>query len=1016
MNKSLKIFVSASMTMATVLSCQKEANAPSEPETFHITVKTSVDNLSGEDQTRTYIDETNTILWGTGEYMKIAVKTGETTTFGTSKADCADLWNGDDQAYFEFDLNLSGAGESYTYMGLYPASAAVSSSDNNKPDKYKVALPDIQNATTASYDPAAYIMVAKPEEKNAFENEWIASYRRATALNKVTLKNIKDDIISVEFTAADGIYMAGRRYIDLETGKSGEIYSGGGRTETITVKYNNEPLSGDDKVIWFTSWDTEIPAGKTFKIVAKSASKTYTRTLEVANNPICFKEGYLNILNVNMENAEVESVSGIAEGDYLILAKNNNTYYALKAEVSGTRIASKDYDGNLESYYGDASLIWTITPSGTSYTIKNGDNYLGYTDNNNGNTASLVKQEEYSDKACKMSIDDNKDGTYKISVTADPNRSLARNQSNSYFAFYTGTQYLNLVLVPAVVDNRAEAQISWSATAANVVLNGDYTAIPKFNNPNELSVNFESSNTTVATVSTEGEISIIGPGETKITATFDGDDSFKESTVTTEIRVTEEGQELIQYEKVATTYDDWTGTYLIVAEGANGAANVAKGEINSKWLLSETVQMIVDNTLDATTTNDGFSVNIEKAPNSTNYYIKFNSGYLGTTDSNDGIKVESTPTNDSYWTFSYDKETNLVKITSTIKEGRHLRYNSSGFRTYAGTTGTQATLFKRSVSLVNGGNTGNGGEGTTDPEPSVDTEHEGTAEDPFSVADAILMARQAGTAGTDAEYYITGKISQIDEISATYGNATFYIKDENGETFQIFRVLSFDGKNFTGTEPLKIDDEVVALGKLKLYNDTPEMTDGKLISVNGKTSFDDSTGEGGNGGDTTDPENPGGDGGEGEGDTEPEEIELTFDLTKNPNNWPDNKSSAPTNASCDYELNGKSYTFNLTNCRCYSGYLMLTATAYLGLPAVEGYKLTKVVGTGNKGASNATSVSIVTATSNGNIIGAAQTWIDNTTPGSYIYSLSGTSEGTMYYMKAETKNCQCTKLVLTYHK
>ena len=70
-------------------------------------------------------------------------------------------------------------------------------------------------------------------------------------------------------------------------------------------------------------------------------------------------------------------------------------------------------------------------------------------------------------------------------------------------------------------------------------------------------------------------------------------------------------------------------------------------------------------------------------------------------------------------------------------------------------------------------------------------------------------------------------------------------------------------------------------------------------------------------------------------------LTLTFDLSSNPGGWPTTNSTTLTDYT--YTLDDVDYTFALKNVKCNSGYLMLTSTAVLGLPAIENYKLTKVI-------------------------------------------------------------------------
>ena len=145
---------------------------------------------------------------------------------------------------------------------------------------------------------------------------------------------------------------------------------------------------------------------------------------------------------------------------------------------------------------------------------------------------------------------------------------------------------------------------------------------------------------------------------------------------------------------------------------------------------------------------------------------------------------------------------------------------------------------------------------------------------------------------------------------------------------------------------------------------------------------------------------------------ESSELTLTFPLNSNPGDWPTTQSSTLTEYT--YDLDGVDYTFALQNVKCSSGYLMVYSVGAVGLPAIEGYKLTKVVASNSGGCSTAVKVGISSSASQANYIegGAAQTW--STQGSQYTYNLTSTEANTMYYMYVTNKNAQITNLVLTY--
>ena len=141
---------------------------------------------------------------------------------------------------------------------------------------------------------------------------------------------------------------------------------------------------------------------------------------------------------------------------------------------------------------------------------------------------------------------------------------------------------------------------------------------------------------------------------------------------------------------------------------------------------------------------------------------------------------------------------------------------------------------------------------------------------------------------------------------------------------------------------------------------------------------------------------------------------LTFNLTSNPGSWPTDNSSELTDYI--YSLNSVDYTFSLKNVKCNSGYLMCTATAVIGLPALSGYKLTKVIAHNSSSCSTATKVGISSKSDDESYItgGAIQTW--GTTSSAYTYNLSNTEEDTQYYLYVTNKNAQILDLKLTYEE
>ena len=148
--------------------------------------------------------------------------------------------------------------------------------------------------------------------------------------------------------------------------------------------------------------------------------------------------------------------------------------------------------------------------------------------------------------------------------------------------------------------------------------------------------------------------------------------------------------------------------------------------------------------------------------------------------------------------------------------------------------------------------------------------------------------------------------------------------------------------------------------------------------------------------------------------------DLVFDFkTVQPKGWPTSKDNA-TAGTYKYVVNGVDYSFiHGTGIYCAgttptSAYLMIANSSSLGLPAIMGYRLVKVVGTLNDTGSPSTKAQI--SITNGTDVvsgGTAQTW--NTKGADYTYTLTDTEENTIYYLSvSSTAKCQMIKLVLSY--
>lgn len=132
-----------------------------------------------------------------------------------------------------------------------------------------------------------------------------------------------------------------------------------------------------------------------------------------------------------------------------------------------------------------------------------------------------------------------------------------------------------------------------------------------------------------------------------------------------------------------------------------------------------------------------------------------------------------------------------------------------------------------------GGQGGGGGEGGDTPAKPV---NEGTLESPFTVADALIAAKDADLTGK--VYYVKAVVGK--DIAIKNGAASFELMDGTTDgKLTVVKAKSFKGAAFDGSEPLDWLDEVILKGTITEYSTLPALTEGELVKWNGKKTFKD---------------------------------------------------------------------------------------------------------------------------------------------------------------------------------
>lgn len=134
-------------------------------------------------------------------------------------------------------------------------------------------------------------------------------------------------------------------------------------------------------------------------------------------------------------------------------------------------------------------------------------------------------------------------------------------------------------------------------------------------------------------------------------------------------------------------------------------------------------------------------------------------------------------------------------------------------------------------------NGGNGGETTTEV-----AEGNGTVDSPYNPLAVVQYIKSLEAGVNSSDYvYIKGIVSSTKEISAQFGNASFYISADGtttGTQFYVYRVKGLGNKNIASDNEVKVGDEVIICAKVVNYGgNTPETVQGEgyIYALNGKT-------------------------------------------------------------------------------------------------------------------------------------------------------------------------------------
>lgn len=444
----------------------------------------------------------------------------------------------------EYAMNSTNDGKFYTHTSISPIDNEIIN-----PDASIIWEIKTNNGSKTINNGTSYVYCAG--EKNVPIKTWADNdngfFWNFTVTSGVfTVQSVKTTTLYLKYNAQSPrftTYKSGQQNLTLykleETGKSNPELTFSGITGDITKmladgSYSSKATTKSDATIVYSSSNQEVATidqQGTVTLLAGGTTVIKAEVAETATFDASFVEYTLKVTDPAALKTFVKVTNGsVTGGKYIIVyqaSDDANSVMALNTTNAGKFFGNTEIDLTENKIVtDDKTVMWDITlESDDHYSISNGNIFVGFKGNNN----EAYIYNDYTIGECGWNfIYDENNKVFKIQNAGVNNRYLQYNTGSPRFACYTGSQK-HLTLYKQE-DSRTAVEVTFNEIDGDQTLfftkgftyNSAATATPT------RPITYSSSNQEVATISTEGVVTLVGAGTTVIKASTAADNTYQE--------------------------------------------------------------------------------------------------------------------------------------------------------------------------------------------------------------------------------------------------------------------------------------------------------------------------------------------------------------------------------------------------------------------------------------------------------------------------------------------------------